>query len=67
VVARIQRDKKFARALYAEALNALPEGETEEGLARHYFGNSLPHGFIERSNCPTPKRPDNLPFARKLR
>jgi len=28
VVARIQRDEKFARALYAEALNALLEGET---------------------------------------
>ena len=34
VVARIQRDKKFARALYTEALNALLEGETEEGLSR---------------------------------
>ena len=33
VVARIQRDQKFARALYAEALNALLEGETEEGLS----------------------------------
>lgn len=33
VVARIQRDKKFAHALYAEALNALLEGETEEGLS----------------------------------
>ncbi len=33
VVARIQRDKKFARALYAEALNALLDGETEEGLS----------------------------------
>lgn len=33
VVARIQRDRKFARALYAEALNALLEGETEEGLS----------------------------------
>ena len=33
VVARIQRDKKFARALYAEALKALLEGETEEGLS----------------------------------
>ena len=33
VMARIQRDKKFARALYAEALNALLEGETEEGLS----------------------------------
>jgi DNA-binding phage protein len=33
VVARIQRDKNFARALYAEALNALFEGETEEGLS----------------------------------
>ena len=33
VVARIQRDKKFARALCAEALNALLEGETEEGLS----------------------------------
>ena len=33
VVARIQRDKKFARALCTEALNALHEGETEEGLS----------------------------------
>ncbi len=33
VVARIQRDRKFARALYAEALSALLDGETAEGLA----------------------------------
>ena len=33
VVARIQRDRRFARALYAEAMNALLEGETAEGLA----------------------------------
>lgn len=33
VLARIQKDSKFARALYAEAINALLEGETEEGLS----------------------------------
>lgn len=33
VVARIQSDRKFARALYAEAIDALLEGETEEGLS----------------------------------
>jgi len=33
VLARIQRDPKFAQALYAEAVNALLEGETEEGLS----------------------------------
>lgn len=33
VVSRIQDDPKFARALYAEALNALLEGETSEGLS----------------------------------
>lgn len=33
VVARIQRDRKFARALYAEAMNALLAGETAEGLS----------------------------------
>jgi len=33
VVARIQRDRKFAKALYAEAVNALLDGETAEGLA----------------------------------
>jgi hypothetical protein len=33
VVTCIQRNKKFGRALYAEALNALLEGETEEGLS----------------------------------
>ena len=33
VMARIQSDRKFARALYAEAVSALIEGETAEGLA----------------------------------
>jgi DNA-binding phage protein len=33
VLGRIKRDPKFARALYAEAMNALFEGETEEGLS----------------------------------
>lgn len=33
VVARLRRDPKFARALYTEALNALLEGETDEGLS----------------------------------
>jgi DNA-binding phage protein len=33
VVARIKRDPKFARALYGEALSALLEGETAEGLS----------------------------------
>ena len=33
VLARIRRDPKFARALYAEALSALLEGETAEGLS----------------------------------
>ena len=33
VVARIKRDRKFARALYAEAINALLAGETAEGLS----------------------------------
>jgi DNA-binding phage protein len=33
VVARIKRDRKFARALYAEALSAILEGETAEGLS----------------------------------
>jgi DNA-binding phage protein len=33
VQARIRRDRRFARALYAEALNALLDGETEEGLS----------------------------------
>jgi len=33
VVARIKRDPKFARALYAEALGALLEGDTAEGLS----------------------------------
>jgi DNA-binding phage protein len=33
VVARIKRDRKFARALYAEALGALLVGETAEGLS----------------------------------
>jgi hypothetical protein len=33
VVARIKRHRKFARALYAEAMSALLEGETAEGLS----------------------------------
>jgi DNA-binding phage protein len=33
VLADIKRDPKFARALYAEAINALLEGETDEGLS----------------------------------
>jgi hypothetical protein len=33
VIDRIKRDAKFAQALYAEAVNALLEGETDEGLS----------------------------------
>jgi DNA-binding phage protein len=33
VVARIKHDRKFARALYAEAVGALLEGNTAEGLS----------------------------------
>jgi DNA-binding phage protein len=33
VLSRLQRDQKFARALYAEAINALLEGETAVGLS----------------------------------
>ena len=33
VLARIKREPKFARALYAEALDALLTGETAEGLS----------------------------------
>lgn len=33
VLTRIKRDPKLAKALYAEAVNALLEGETEEGLS----------------------------------
>src|SRR5271163_4581371 len=33
VVTRIKKDPKFARALYAEAVGALIEGETAEGLS----------------------------------
>ena len=33
VVARIKRDRKFARALYAEAVGAQLDGDTAEGLS----------------------------------
>jgi DNA-binding phage protein len=33
VLVDIKRDPKFARALYVEAVNALIEGETDEGLS----------------------------------
>ncbi len=34
VMARIKRDRKFARAMYAGAIEMLVEGETAEALAR---------------------------------
>ena len=52
VMARIQRDPKFARALYVEAVNALLEGETDEGLS---MLRDLVHAgitFKELSNQP---------------
>src|SRR3989442_7929013 len=33
VLQRIRRDRKFARAFYAEAMNALLDGETAEALS----------------------------------
>jgi hypothetical protein len=33
IMARIKREPKFARGLYAEAINAVLEGETAEGLS----------------------------------
>lgn len=33
IIARIKRDPKFARGLYAEAISAILEGETGEGLS----------------------------------
>jgi DNA-binding phage protein len=33
IVARIKREPKFARALYAEAINSFLEGETAVGLS----------------------------------
>lgn len=33
VLARIKRDPKFAKALYGEAINAILDGDTDEGLA----------------------------------
>lgn len=33
VLARIKHDPKFAQALYAEAINAILDGETAEGLS----------------------------------
>ena len=33
IAARIKRDRRFARALFAEAMSALLEGETTEGLS----------------------------------
>jgi len=33
VLARIKRDPEFAKALFAEAINAILDGETEEGLS----------------------------------
>ena len=33
IIARIKREPKFARLLYASAINAILEGETAEGLS----------------------------------
>jgi len=33
IIARIKREPKFARGLYAQAINAILEGETAEGLS----------------------------------
>jgi len=33
VMARIKRDRKFARAMYAEAISAILDGETDVGLS----------------------------------
>jgi DNA-binding phage protein len=33
IIARIKREPKFARGLYAEAINAILEGETAEALS----------------------------------
>ena len=33
IIARIKREPEFARGLYAEAINAILEGETAEGLS----------------------------------
>ena len=33
IIARIKREPKFARGLYAEAVNAILDGETAEGLS----------------------------------
>jgi DNA-binding phage protein len=33
IIARIKREPKFARALYAEGINAILEGETDIGLS----------------------------------
>jgi DNA-binding phage protein len=33
IIARIKREPKFARGLYAEAINAILDGETAEGLS----------------------------------
>jgi DNA-binding phage protein len=33
VIARIKRDRKFARAMYAEAISAILDGETAVGLS----------------------------------
>ena len=45
ILARIKRDPKFARALYAEAVNALLEGETGQGL-------SILRDLVEASTAP---------------
>jgi hypothetical protein len=48
VLARIKRDPKFARALYAEAVTALLDGETAEGLS---MLRDLLHGAMIRQGA----------------
>ena len=63
LVARIKRDRKFARALYAEAMSALLEGETAEGLStlRDLVHAEITFKELARQN--RPGRKDAAPDA----
>lgn len=51
VLTRIKRDPEFARALYAETVNALLEGETDEGLSilRDLIQAGIPYKKLAQS------------------
>jgi hypothetical protein len=68
VVARIKRDRKFARALYSEAMSAQLGGETTEGLSmlRDWVHAEITFKELARRFWRTPTK-EKSPYGRPPR